>query len=577
MLGIQIGNEYLELPPGTTLEMVEANPFLQFADAEVRGNYSLPSQVKAVPKNLRLLKYSGLLQTRIDNSGIDSKVYGNGLQHSQGKIKIETANINVNRPNTGDISFYYLTGISSFYQDIKKKSLRDINMGGERFFATHDAFWDHINLVLRGDPNEYDYAFYPVVNKGWTTEGGDIEIMNRIFFGSGDLPAFDLSATASPIFGPANVIVPFPYLKTVLINAVEYAGWKIEGDILTDPDFEKITMINFRAIDWVPYPHINLIGTKSPVRFDLADHLPDILISEFLIALQNRFAWWYDFDYVSKKITIKKLGSLVSFSQKDMTKYASPLVPKKVQQSDKIYALRNNFISGGGQGIDLNNTDYQGDVNKVADLPAAAEARADHVYLVKEENNFYWCINDSGWKWQILSSNNSDYAPDGSNEEIITAATTVDMERFSNYIDLAPRLDNQGVLDASDVGAEWSIHLCFFYGMRENKSNQLVPFASHHVYDSKGVQLGNWSLAYKAKKTDGTEIGLYDLNWKSFLALSNSKEEFQVVLSLPFHEYQKLKFSNSIVVDGVKMFVKEKKSFIPYRGSVELQCVRILA
>lgn len=575
MLGIQIGNEFLDLPPGTQLELESDNPFLQFEE-EIRGSFSFPFEVLATEKNLRLLNYAGIIQQRITNTGIDAAVYQNGLQHSIGKIKIESANLNLNRISSGKISCYYLTGSASFSQDTGTKRLREIDMGGVRTFASA-AFGPHVYAVMAGAPNAFDYAFYPVRNSSWGDDpltGGeiDINVMNNIEINGGTgLPQLILCP-----------LVPFPYLKNVLLKAVEYTGWSIEGDILNDADFAKITMINFRAIDYVTVYKVLFsyqVFYKPVVNYNLQDNLPDITINEFLIALKNRFGWWYEFDFANKKIRIKELRSLVTLSLKDMTPYASPLIPKKVRQEDRIYALRNNFITGGGEGIDLSLVAYQGAVDAVSDLPAADETQVNHVYLVEEENNYYINIQnpDTGvWAWEIHSSNIYDVEPAGSNEEVRTSATTVEMQKYNDYLDLIPRVDSEGIWTGIVGESPWGIHLCYYFGPRNNKNGDPVPFASSHVYDSNGNKLADWSLAFKGQLVDGTQVGLYDLNWKPFFDLLDSKEEFEIVLYLPMHEYLKLKFSDTILVAGVKMFISRVNAVIPYNKEIKVEAIRIL-
>jgi hypothetical protein len=119
MLGIKINGEWLDIAPDTLMEIEHENPFLQFGE-EIVGQFSLPFEVDASPKNLRLLNYSGLIQRRIDNTGIPAEIYDNGLQVAVGKIKIEKPTHNLNRVADGKISCYFLTGTSSFYQDIQE-------------------------------------------------------------------------------------------------------------------------------------------------------------------------------------------------------------------------------------------------------------------------------------------------------------------------------------------------------------------------------------------------------------------------------------------------------------------------
>jgi hypothetical protein len=588
MIGIEINNEFLDLPPGTSMELVEENPFLQFAEDVTVGNYSFPVEFVLNEKNTRLTGYAGIIQKKIDLTGIEARLYGNGIQHSRGRLKIEKIPHNLNSLDRGRVSAYYLTGSSDFYQDIKSKKLREIDLGGDRTFAWDDfatsgpGFWGHITTVARSDtPQAYDYCFFPVKNSAWKeTLHGIPPLMNDIRFILGELKWNEL-VTAEAI----NTVVPFPWLHYVLKKAVEYTGWTITGEILSDPNFLKICLINFQAVNWGRETYSYMTSgsiPNDPVTFNLQDHLPDISISQFLTALRKRFGWWYDFNFNQKKITIRKIYDAAVTEVKDMTKYASPLVTKSVTQDRKIYSLKNIFSTDLANGSpSFANVKLQGAVNSVDDLPAPDDANYTHAYLVRTDNNYYICtLNEAGdaLEWQFYAYNIYDYIPEGATDEITTEATTVGMEKGNDfYLDLVPRVDFAGNWDGkSEADPNWSIILCFYHGKVLNHDGDPYNYGSSHIYDWQLNQVADWALSYSCQKTDGSEVGLYELNWKPFLNILGAAEQFEAILNLPFHEALKLKFSDRIVIENVMMFVKQIKRILPYTGKLEIEAVRIL-
>ena len=591
MVGIQIGNEFLDLPPGTVMEIENANPFLQFNN-EITGAFSLPFQVPATEKNLRLLQYAAIAQKKVTGNAIDAIVYDNSLQLGIGKVKIEKANINLNKIRKGVISCYFLQGSSNFFQDIKGKKIREINVGGNRVFnwdnyaAAGPGFSGHITTVLNGaagyGASGYDYCFYPVINKAWPGVLLDPDCMNWCFL-DGGIVKFGSDQVFYNGRNP-NRYVPFPYLKYVLIKIFEYVGWELKGNILDDTYFKKITLINFRGIDWC---YVKKSGGNHQlvphniISFNLKDHLPDIDISAFLIAIKNRLGLWYDFDYYSKKATIKKVIESTSGSPADMTDKASPLLSKNILQERKIYALRNMFATDLGDGApNFSLVDREADVNQINNLPAATEAQTGQCRLVVAENNFYICRQNEtteAYQWEFFAYNIFDYEPAGFNDEITTEATTVGVEVYNNYLDLIPRIDNQGERKGlvDDPESSWGIHLCFYHGHRDNKNGDPYPYASSHVYDSNMVQVADWALAFECKKTDGSDVGLYELNWKPLLDILGSQEEFEATLRLNYIDYLALKFSHKINIAGIDLFIKQVKSSIPFSGSVSVSVVRL--
>jgi hypothetical protein len=592
MLGFKINNEDLDMTPGTVLELEQNNPFLQFNE-EIAGEYSMPFELQASPDNIRLTQLAALIQKRVNVAGIEATAYDGGLQHSIGKIKIEKSNIDLNRTQNGKLSCYYLTGTSFFYNDIRGKKLKDINAGGDRVFSWDNfsrngsGFWGHIHKVIDAPAgygsSGYDYAFYPMVNESFTwdisarTFGGNVT--NNMTYAGGQVNFTQFCADGMD----ANKIVPFPYLKYVLNKISEYTGWKFDGAILNDPDFLKITMWDCRAIDWAYYipARVIILGggpikAKPTISFNLINHLPDISISEFLLSLRNRLGIYYDVDRRSKVVRFTKLVDVAASTIKEYTSKAGPLVTKSVLPEKKIYSLKTKEDSGP---INLSGLSDQGSLLNKSSLPLASEARDLQVYLVISENNYYICQQNEtsgAYEWKIYDSNTRDVVPEGATEEITTGALTTGNEYLSPYLDLIPRWDETGFWPGrTEETSSITLLLLFYHGIKNNKAGQPYPFASHHIYDSQGVQVGNWSLSFLGKKTDGTDVGLYHKNWKPFLDKLTTREQLEVTLYLPRHEYMKLKFSDVISIAGVRMYVSRVKATIPYSGTVQLECSRI--
>jgi hypothetical protein len=598
MIGIQIAGEYLDLPPDLELDVEQANPFLQLQD-EILGEFSYPFEVAATPTNIRLLNYAAVIERKVTNTGIDAVVYDNGILWKRGKIKIEKSSLNLNRIADGRISCYFLSGISSFMQDIKDKRLREADYDGTRSFdwdayatditVPDPGFWAHIRKVMYASPgygvSGFDYAFFPVKNTEWPGRG-DIDLMNKVYWNMPTSAEFFIPGYFDVVNFDLNRIVPFPYLKYVMIKAIEFCGWKLSGDMMNYLDFKKIVMLNFRAIDWSYLKHAggsSMEVERDPVEFNLADHLPDVTITEFLIALKNRFGWWYDFDRASKTVSIRELNEIASGETKDMTLRSSPLVVKTINQQRKIYALRNSFSTEIGNGApDFDAVSFQGNVDELTDLPAAAEALFGQVYLVIAENNFYICQQNEdteAWQWILYTYNIFDYEPDNYTDEITTSATTVGNEYYNAYLDFIPRADVPGQWfgrTEESEAVDHGIMLVFNHGVLPNKAGEDFPYASHHNYSSDFANVSLWSLSFEAKEAGGSpEVGLYHRNWKKLLDLLQAQEEAEVTLYLSRADHLKLSFSDKLIIRNTRWFIKNIKTKLPFKGSVALQLVRI--
>lgn len=590
MIDIRVNNESLDLPEGLIITLERINPFLQFSK-DINGSYTFPFTVKNTDTNARLLNYAGVYQKKINGEGVDAVVYDDGIPIFKGKLKIERPLHDLNYSSRTTISCYIVTDVADFWQEIKDVKLRQVAVGGDRSWPwdglstlpASPGFWRHIHVVANAAPNSYDYAFYPVINKGWASGTEFPEIMNMMYWDVAEAP---LEVRFPTVYvglasREANRIVPFPYLHYVLQKCFDHIGWKLSGDILTDPDFLKITMLNFRAIDWAsPGSGPNSYYAKNPVVFNLQDHLPDITLSSFLIALKNRFGWWYDFDVVGKTCTINGVVDLTTQTPVDFTEYAAPLIEKSALTNERKFALKTTDGQGGGS-IDFSLIDYKGAINTLALLPAASNTIYGWVYFVSQDNNYWICERTDAdvYEWQRFAYNLYDYVPAGATDDISTDAGTVGMEAYDSYFTLLPRMDNQGQWfgRSDDEAAAWGVHLLFFHG-RKNKSSissEQYPYACNHIYDPSMNQIGEWALTYNFIKIGGTDVGLYKTFWEAFLLMLQSSEEHSLTLNLPLYVMKNIDFKKPGLVKGVRHFIYSYQPALPYNNRVEVKVWRV--
>lgn len=577
MVSIQINGETLDLFPDAQLELEQNNPFLQLTDVLV-GAYSFPFQVKNTARNNRLLGYRGTWQVVNDGIGIDAILMDNGIPAFRGKVKVERTEPNLNDPQQTNIFCYFLTESADFWQEIKSRKMTTVDYEGDRIFngAASDPdktlITTHILDVMNGDPGDFDYAFFPVKNETWGAgPRTDIDVINYVWWAPTNNIALEYD----------RAYVPYPYLKYVLQRIFIDAGWNLTGDILDDPDFKKICLLNFKALKkgfytitsgpvWTFYDYVTI---------NLQKHVPEVDISAFLIAIKNRLGIWYDFDNYSRTCTIRSLSDIVNLPATDITSKTSPAVTKSIYQDTKIYSLTCSDGIGGGK-FNSDEVDYQGEVDTRADLPTASSTMIGQVYFVTGENNYYECVDTGSYSyaWEIFSANLYDYLPDGATDTISTVAGTVPMVEGNAYMTLIPQLDGAGEYYDDLGGVNNGIHLCFFHGAvaKAPASSEVYPYGSPHPYDPSMNQLTDWALPYNFILTDGTtDVGLYETFWKGFLNMLTSKEEAEFIVWMPMHEYKNLSWQKALLLQGVKLFIKTIKPTIPYNGRVTIVGQRI--
>lgn len=584
-LAFQIGEEFLDLKPGTELELEEENPFLQLNDSII-GPYTFPFEVPNTEKNIRLLGYHTALFSKKRVSVENVICWENGIQHSIGTLRLEQINGDINDLLTGTSSLYFLTGSSSFWTQIEKKKLQDVDFGGERSFTnpntnTTGGFFQHVHQAMQGNSSTHDYAFFPVKNNGIKNQTGSFtaEYMNRTAVVSGQV-----RITFNSFEGSNNPIYPFPYLVYVMKRIFLNFGWKVDGEFFNDPDIKKIVLLSLRDIKWGWKTLVFSPRLYDPVKFDLADFMPNVDISSFLIALKNRLGLYYDFNTRKKTCTIIFLKDVANESAEDISSMTSTKFGNKLEPTEKLYKLVNEFDSGDSLPVkgDLLGREFIGSFLFVPPF-AASEINDGKIYLRLAENAYYICREDTetegNWEWIKYMDNIYDYAPKGSSEDITSAATTTAMTRVTaGGLDMMMPEVNQGgsweFWNNSDP--DFGIRMLFFHGMQPDFNGVLYPYASNHPYNCAGTKLCNFALSYEFQEAGtGVQIGLYHKFWKPLLDYLKQPETVSVDVNYPFSEKGKVRFGASKIINHTKYFVKKKTTILPYNGVIRLELIKI--
>jgi len=585
MIQFKVNGEFLDLLPGTVIQMEEENPYLQFDD-EVRGSYSFPFSIPVTERNMRLLGFPTRLHS-VKTRKIDAICYDNDLQHSVGYIKIETSRGNLNAWKKGSISCYYLIASSYFFQDVKDKRLSSLNWGGVRVFShgsfnkSSSYFWKHIHDCANGNSDSYNYTFFPLYNSEWTSEGGYLVplFQNAWSRQNGEFQFVTYTFNSGSIH-PVP-ITPFPYLVYVLKNIFREVGWEVKGDIFNDPTFKKIVLISFRDIPCMKFNWLFAPTPTSTVSFDLKDYLPDLTISEFLIAIKNRFGLVYDFDRLNKVCTIRQLSTVVDTNTLDLSPYVDPNYDISVEDG-KRYSIEEIGEWGGGR-FTINQSEFKGAVGNFNLLPTASESREGNIYFVRQLNAYFFCrINEQGvYVWEKMTDNNFDYIPENYTDSITTASSAVIMITAQvnytgfNFSATFPQCNRPGAWkNFNDIEAQWGIILATYHGIRVFNGSP-VPHASNHVIDSVGdAIIADFALTFEFKASNGKDYGLYEKFYRKFLETIDDSETVKVTANMPQYLYNSLRFAQSLVVDHSRYYLRKKNSTIPYSGKVTLELVK---
>ena len=236
-----------------------------------------------------LLEYpERLTRANLQQKSWPAKNTINGLEMIEGLLKVDGVE--------GEFYDCYLgAGLYEFSTLIKDKTLKDLDLGGERTWVTKSS-WDY--------PAE-DFTIFPVLNPMFygLDENGDwaqqafiddnLGYQNFFNFNTGNNLITTENATA--------VITPFPFVAYLLKQIFKFAQYKIKvNEFEENPQLIKKVLYTNNSIIRLTYSLVGGIWGAGPTRtldkWDMTKIVPDVKISNFLIWLQNHLNICFVFD-----------------------------------------------------------------------------------------------------------------------------------------------------------------------------------------------------------------------------------------------------------------------------------------
>lgn len=279
MIGIKIGDEFLDLPPDVTFGLEIYNSLVQ--EDFTPGMLSYPVMALPSPKNQRLLGWPGLLnKPGGTTAAIPCGLYLFNTLYKPGLLKVGRSNAkgtSINfQSDAGDIS----TGKDIPLQDIDLGtdvlSFQTTNIYPDANFVLapvkNSAFYDSKNADFAGYLNYYDGGFQ--VNTG----------LNQY------------------------AIVPFPFFSYIFRKVMAHFGYTVTEGWLDSEEIRRVIIYNNYALDLRAETGLNDYQTA----IDFRNHVPDIKVGEFLRAVKSFFCLGYIFDPIAKTLEIVPRGNVLA-------------------------------------------------------------------------------------------------------------------------------------------------------------------------------------------------------------------------------------------------------------------------
>ena len=406
-----------------------------------------------------------------------------------------------------------------------------LNFGANNMFPNSDyaVFPLHNPKLLDGLPDDM-YAldqhsikevyeqFFPIVN----------------YYKDGIFPVTMEGIANEESFSAFNLFVPFPYLAYFISRMAKHLGFTIGENSFVGSNLKQLVIYNaFAENEYLSSNLVNIID-----GFDLANHVPDEKLSDFLSDVCALLGIAFDCDSFRKTIRFKSLAGIVN--SRSFTTFPGIITEPLALSVEpyKGYKLTqevgpDSFAKDRFKPID--ELIYQGEIQFVYQL-ALMPSAINYCYYVTSVRQYYIYNYDEELgllNWIFYSNEfrhtteNINQALDGDIFEIKTkwaacmnneAKDKRDAQLSGNDERLwtIPYTEEPGAFESipPQFAGKYSKYLLFYRGLQKgHPGNFLYPMGSHDVYDHFSNKITGADLSLR---WDG-EYGLWEKRHKAWV------------------------------------------------------------
>lgn len=241
MIGIKIGDEFLEIEPGTVFQKEDINPAFEdeFRAESIPGSYNFPLDVPASPVNCRLLSHIHSISI-----GNDPALRSFPIQVFYKNLPFERAVVSILSTPPGRFNLLIKTGLQAL--SAADKELKDLDLGGD--------------ITMGATASEVAIHAENTINDTWASGGKYVfpPHRNTVFYGDVN-PDFggvvnnydcDIEGYLFNVDGEnTHCLVPFAFLFYVLQQGFMEDGLKMAGTFADDEEQQAMVLYNNFALD----------------------------------------------------------------------------------------------------------------------------------------------------------------------------------------------------------------------------------------------------------------------------------------------------------------------------------------
>ncbi len=604
MLGIKIYDSsnnpiYLDLQPGTTLSYEKISPAF---DNDLQGaDFSLPIEIPFTDHNKKSLgfieNFSTLPITKPEYWRCD--VYDGSIAILQdAKLKLVSTKGRFDYKQ-GFYSFSISGTKGLFGTLIKNKSLKKLNFGGKiiwdssldsRQFAkelTIGNFPQHENKISFAPLYCGDY--FDTSRKDYLNEFIHNQIVNNIIVSTSFTNGWTFArpndsnpllaiAKGAPTYEDYRTI-PFIKLTFLIKQIFSEHGFTALGSFFGIPDIEKLVVFNNYSIEKYDYPFTFDLNNE----IDLSNHVPDILIADFLISLQNFFNLKISFiDNLNVSIDLKE-NSLSIISIKDFTKFVSPNFDNAELHESNLggYSLKMEFDSDDSYKSDkvkeVKKLNIIAEVNIFSDISTLTflfTLDTTHFIYVKSENYYY---NYNGTEWEPYSEWLNDIEVGKNTTQFTTQMSPLCQHYIlgntSNILEAqnmcAVRMPGSYYNAAKErVANPFGLRI-FFADISTSAGITDMPYSFSHNYDTNGNKIASFSINWNSID------GIYNKFWRKWISMLVNAILVKTKMSLKAINIQTLNENDTIQLKNSYYLVKSMSINSPLNSPSDIELVKL--
>ncbi len=571
MIQLVVYGEPVDLNPNSSISITEESPV--FERDSIPGGFSFPFDLPATPKNRRILGHPDRIQ---------------GIQRGGGEFPFQlfldgsligAGTANIRKASERMYSAYLQVATGDFAGKISGKKLSDVDFGGPRPWQFKPEF------IFPGD----DFALFPVYNENFMDDTGyqATWIGNKCRLNSYENGAWFESVNTT------MAISPFPFLGYVVSRVFNHFGFVIRESVLaTDPDLKKLvlytnhdistitTSVTYREIYFQGYN--GMMSRTVPVttitrhfdKWDMKDSMPDMLISDFILAIRNLF---------NLAIIIDNHGSVSILRRKDLvvSGNAISLAGKAVRQPFITtcsgvtgvslhweHDMGDLIFSEGFKDVHENEKLLKDPVRGMDELAALAPT-PNEIRLVESLGLYYQYAGEEvegvmEYCWRKYSIDFQDFKTGSSPEEFTAKASTLPMIHYQRVSGgpfiRCPQAAQKSNSIIRKENTPFSLRFLMYHGMVPDSNGSLYPYGSSDSFDRVGDPLPNSSLSIR---WDGAS-GLFEQSWKDYLSWYKTRKMVTWIITDP----TRLEFSKLYEINGNHYLLKNR-NLVLRDGKVE--------